>query len=395
MDSLVYLCHRLPYPPNKGDKIRSYNVLRFLAARYRVYLGTFVDEDVDWQHVPILERLCEDVFALRLNPMMQRVKSITGLLRGEALSLPYYRDRSLQAWVDRTLVSKRVTSIVVFSSPMAQYVPARSDGVKSIVDFVDVDSEKWCQYAELKRRPMSWVYRRECERLLDYEREVALKASASLFVTAQEADLFRERAPDAAHSIHVIENGVDTDYFSPERTYSDPYRNGEIAVVFTGRMDYWANAEGVDWFARESFPLVRAANPNTRFYVVGSRPSAAVKRLASLSGVEVTGAVDDIRPYLAHARVVVAPLRIARGIQNKVLEALSMGRPVVATSSAFQGLDVPRLVKSRVADTARELALEVSKVIRAPGDAGVAGREWVLRNHAWSEMLKPLERLIG
>ena len=285
--------------------------------------------------------------------------------------------------------------MVAFSSPMAQYIPASGDRVNSIVDFVDVDSEKWRQYAELRSWPMSWVYRREGDRLLQHERAAAASASASVFVTAQEAALFRERAPDASHSIHVIGMGVDTDYFSPERNYPNPYYRGELVIVFTGTMDYWANADAVDWFARESFPIVREKHPTACFYIVGARPTAVVERLAAIPGVEVTGAVDDVRPYVAHARVAVAPLRVARGIQSKVLEALSMGRPVVATSAAIQGLNVPAWLKNQAADGARELALKVNAAIQAPGDVGSAGRAWVQECHEWTQTLKPLERLIS
>ena len=191
---LLFLVHRIPYPPNKGDKIRSYHMLRFLAERYRVHLGTFVDHDDDWRYVPELEKLCADVCAVRLNPRRQRLFSLKGLFGGEPLSVPYYESSELRAWVRRKVYEEGITRMVFFSSPMAQYAPSNGVAVRKVVDFVDVDSEKWRQYAERHRWPMSWLYRREGERLLDFERAVASSADASVFVTQEEADLFRRRA---------------------------------------------------------------------------------------------------------------------------------------------------------------------------------------------------------
>jgi sugar transferase (PEP-CTERM/EpsH1 system associated) len=249
----------MPYPPNKGDKIRSYHLLAHLAARYKVHLGTFVDDQDDWQHAETVKQLCCTTHIAALNPLSAKLRSLKALATGRALTLDYYRDAGMRAWVQKTLELYPITQVVVFSSAMAQY----AEGIGSarrIVDFVDVDSDKWSQYAEKKPWPLSWLYRREGRVLLDYERQIAQDFDASLFVSQAEAALFRQRAPESAQRIGHFSNGVDTDFFSPEREYDNPYDDDEAAIVFTGAMDYWPNVDAVQWFAQEVFPAVRARN---------------------------------------------------------------------------------------------------------------------------------------
>ena len=394
--SLLFLVHRIPYPPNKGDKIRSYHLLRFLAERYRVHLGTFVDDEDDWRYLPDVQKLCVDVCAVRLNPTRQRLVSLKGLLGGEPLSVPYYANSVLQAWVRRKIYEEGISRMVFFSSPMAQYAPSNGVEVRKVVDFVDVDSEKWRQYAERHHWPMSWLYRREGERLLDFECGVASSADASVFVTRDEAELFRSRSRLEDMAIHSVMNGVDTDYFSPDRSHENPYAPGGPVVVFTGMMDYWANVDAVTWFSTESFPSIRKAIEGARFFIVGARPSRLVERLASRAGIEVTGAVRDVRPYLARAELAVAPLRVARGIQNKVLEAMAMARPVVVTSDALEGLDLPGTLR-RGGDTAEDFASAVIALLRSSQERrniGALGRTWVQENHDWARTLRPVLDLI-
>jgi len=393
---LLFLVHRIPYPPNKGDKIRSYHMLRFLAERYRVHLGTFVDHEDDWRHVPELQKLCADVCAVGLNPLRQRLFSLKGIFGGEPLSVPYYESSELRDWVRRKVYEEGITRMVFFSSPMAQYAPSNGVAVRKIVDFVDVDSEKWRQYSERHAWPMSWLYRREGERLLDFERGVASSADASVFVTREEADLFRRRAGFEDDRVRSVVNGVDTEYFSPARSFENPYGTKGPVVVFTGLMDYWANVDAVNWFARESFPSIRKAVGGARFVIVGARPSRQVERLASRPGVEVTGTVKDVRPYLASADLAVAPLRVARGIQNKVLEAMAMARPVVTTSAAREGLDLSSELRLG-SDSAEGFADAVLALLRSPeerGKIGARGRAWVQENHDWARTLQPVADLI-
>jgi sugar transferase (PEP-CTERM/EpsH1 system associated) len=397
MRELLFLAHRIPYPPMKGDKIRSYHILKQLARDYRVHLGAFIDDPADWRHVPAVQALCGETRFVRLRPLPARLCSLAAFAQGGPLTLPYYRSRRLQAWVDALLARGTVRRAFVFSSSMAQYIERVPDPtIRRVLDFVDIDSDKWRQYASTRAWPLSWVYGREASRLAQYERRCAGIFDASVFVSAAEARLFRTLAPETADRVSYVENGVDTDYFSPARTYPNPYGRDERAVVFTGAMDYWANVDAVSWFAAEVFPRVRAAVPQAAFYIVGARPSGAVRALAARDGVRVTGTVPDVRPYLAHAHVAVAPLRIARGVQNKVLEAMAMARPVLASTQAVDGLRLDASLRGVTCADANALAARTVRLL-TEGDRealGETGRAWVARHYAWSVNVSPIARLL-
>lgn len=396
MEPLLYLTHRIPFPPNKGDKVRSYHLLKHLAARYRVFLGTFVDDAADLKHVPELGTVCAEACVRRIVPAIARVRSLVGLMTGEPLTLPYFRDRELARWVTRIVEREGIDHCVVFSSTMAQYVEGMPN-LRKIVDFVDVDSAKWTDCGARRRWPVSSIYRREGAKLLAFERRIARQVDSALFVTAAEAALFRHLAPESADRVTAMENGVDAAYFSPEHALASPYPAGELPVVFTGTMDYWPNADAVHWFASECLPGILAARPAARFYVVGANPGRAVRALAKHPGVSVTGRVPDIRPYLRHAKVVVAPLRIARGVQNKVLEAMAMARPVVASTACASGLDARPGVDLEVAATPLEFTctvLELLNGVRA-GPLGLAARERVLERYQWPRNLAAIDRLLA
>ncbi len=384
MRNLLYLVHRLPYPPNKGDKVRSYHLLKHLAGKHRVFLGTFVDDPADEAYIDTVRSLCADVHVARLSPRWARLRSLRGLLADEALTLPYYRDAGLQRWVTETCRSQGIDSAVVFSSAMAQYVRGMYR-VMNLVDFVDVDSAKWTQYAERHRWPMSWIYRREGERLLAFERAVAARSARSFFVTDNEADLFRRLAPECAVRVEAMENGVDADFFSPHEERPSPFAAGELPLVFTGAMDYWPNVDAAVWFVGEILPRLKERWPRARFYVVGRSPAPAVQALAS-PDVVVTGTVPDVRPYLQHAAVAVAPLRIARGVQNKVLEAMAMARPVVASAACAGGVDARPGEAFLTAESVDDFCRAIGDLLANPGRGdtiGAAGRARVIERYSW------------
>jgi len=397
MRELLFLAHRIPYPPDKGDKIRSFHLLQHLARRYRVHLGTFIDDARDWSHVERVKKMCGETCFIALHPARAKLRSLAAFATGEPLTLRYYRSAGLARWVDGLLGSRRIERALVFSSAMAQYVEGSSaDGMRRVLDFVDLDSDKWRQYSRHKHGPMRWLYRREADTLFEFERRYAAVFDASLFVSEAEARLFTTQAPEAAARVSVVENGVDTEYFSPQRAYPNPYAADEAALVFTGAMDYWANVDAVEWFAREVFPQVRANFPQARFYIVGTRPTRAVLDLAQLPGVRVTGTVPDTRPYLAHARAAVAPLRIARGVQNKVLEAMAMARPVVASSQVVAGVRPCAELLEWSADEPETAARLLLRLLREPSTAalGDALRAHVARNYSWNENLARVEAIL-
>ncbi|MDZ7803465.1 TIGR03087 family PEP-CTERM/XrtA system glycosyltransferase [Thiohalophilus sp.] len=398
MNDLLFLAHRIPFPPNKGDKIRSFNMLKHLAGSFRVHLGSFVDDPHDWQYQQDVAGYCESVCLLPLSSTRAKIKSLGGLLGSRPLTLPYYADRRMQQWVNQRLAGK-VDRALVFSSAMAQYLPPKAPNLHRVIDFCDVDSDKWAQYAQSHRFPMNQVYRREARTLLAYERLIAAQSDAAVFVSEQEASLFRQLAPESAARVHAIDNGVDTDYFSPDEDYPDPLPGNDAKLVFVGAMDYWANVDAVIWFVEQVFPAIRAARPATQFVIVGARPAPEVQRLAQQDGVVVTGAVHDVRPYLAHADIAVAPLRIARGIQNKVLEAMAMARPVVATPQALDGLYECAGPPWNVAETAGDFARACLDSLNRPAAEnarqGSLGRDCVLSQYSWAEHMDRLVALIN
>ncbi len=393
MKDLLFLAHRIPYPPNKGDKIRSFHILKHLAARYRVHLGAFVDDSDDWQHAKMLAQLCTSVHLVPLHPRVALLRSAMGLLRGEALGIPYYRDHRMSAWITALRERIALAGTFVFSSTMAQYVAPLSLPNK-VLDLCDVDSEKWRQYAQRHRFPRNWIYQREARLLAHEERRLSKCFDALVLVSNNEAELFKQVAPDAAAHTYAIGNGVDTEYFDPQHAYENPYGNDEMPIVFTGAMDYWANVDAVQWFATEVLPQVLIRYPAARFYIVGSRPTDAVRALGNLPNVVVTGTVPDVRPYLFGARVVVAPLRIARGIQNKVLEALAMARPVVATAAALDGLEGVAASGAVAADDAATFATSVMQnLANSALQVSVQGRAYVCAQFGWDARLRVLDRL--
>ncbi len=403
MGNLLYLVHRLPYPPNKGDKVRSYHLLKHLTASHRVFLGTFVDDPDDEQHIDTLRAMCPDLHVARLHPRWAKLRSLGGLLTGQALGLGYYRNAGLQTWVDHALAENQMDAIVIFSSVMAQYIPLGSGAVLPpvLVDFVDVDSAKWTQYADNHAWPLSWLYRREGERLLAFERETAAQSRRSFLVTDNEVALFRRLAPECADRVDALSNGVDSDFFAPNPSRESPFapsspESASLSLVFTGAMDYWPNIDAVTWFASEVLPLLLPQWPTLRFYIVGRSPPASVISLAS-STIVVTGTVPDVRPYLQHATLVVAPLRVARGIQNKILEAMAMARPVVASRSCVEAIAAQDGVALLSAAEASEFAAQIDALLRSPDQAaavGQAGRQRVVQHYSWSAHLSGIDRYL-
>lgn len=390
---VLYLVHRLPYPPNKGDKVRSYHLLKHLAARHEVHLGSFLDDPDDEQHLPRLEGLCASMHIARLSPRSAKLLSLRGLFSGEALSLPYYRDAGLQAWVNETAARVGFDAVVVFSGVMAQYTSGLQ-GVKTLVDFVDVDSAKWRDYAPEHAWPLSWLYRREFAKLLAFEQRVAEASACSFFVTENEVALFRELSPARDLRLAALGNGVDAEFFTPDASRPSPFSAEELPLVFTGAMDYWPNVDAVTWFVNGILPTLRERFPALRFHIVGRSPTPAVQALAS-DAVRVTGTVPDVRPYLQHAAAVVAPLRLARGIQNKVLEAMAMARPVVAAGTCVRAITRASQAGLQPAESEGDYVERLSALLaeRAAADeAGRAARSFVLGAYTWGAHLAGLDR---
>ena len=404
---LLFLSQRMPYPPEKGEKIRAWHILDHLAKRWEVEAGFLVDDRADLAHLPVLHARCATVeWRPALNRARTAARTMLRARPGLPLTLGWFHDPGLAAWVARGLAEDRYAAVFVYCSSMAPYVmrPAArrpGGGPRRVLDMVDVDSEKWLAYAARARTPMRQVWAREARTLLSFERRAAAAFDRTILVSAEEAERFAELAPECADRVDWVDNGVDLDRFDPARPFPNPYSGEAPAIVFTGTMGYRPNVEAVCWFAAEVLPRLRAAARDPtgarapEFHIVGANPAPAVWGLARLPGVHVTGSVLDVRPYVAHAAVAVAPLRIARGIQNKVLEAMALARPVVASPEAFEGVRARPGRDLLVAGDAEEMAQRVAEVLGGThAGLGAAARAAVAAGHDWAATLRRLDPLL-
>jgi len=388
---VVFLCQRVPWPPDRGDRITTWHLLQHMLERGAdVRVGCFQEEDRDAAAVEFLDNRCAEVVAPRLSRPTRKLTSMTGLLTREALTVPFFRHGALRAAVDRWC-EVRPDLIFCYSSSMAQYALGRAAGAK-VMHFAELDSDKWRQYAAVAGPLGRWIYGREAKRLLAFEDRVAREFDRSLVVSEVEKELFEARIPGVTPD--VLPNGVDVDHFC---SGGDDRRDPHTAV-FTGVMDYEPNVDGVCWFVRSCWPAIRAKFPDARLLVVGSKPIAKVKELNGRDGVTVTGRVETTPPYFDQASVAIAPLRLARGVQNKVLEALSMSLPTVASPQASQGLgDVPTSSLC-VADGA---AATIEGVLRWFGDPALARRDgeaagaWIRQTWRWERMYERFDDILA
>jgi sugar transferase (PEP-CTERM/EpsH1 system associated) len=392
---LLFLAHRIPYPPNKGDKIRSYHELRALIERgHDVHLLAFADDLNDLSYQVELARWRLQVELVPLRERRAKLRAAANLFSSRPLSLGYFASLKMRRLVKRTVAENDFDAVFVYSSTMAQYAP-RDLASRTVVDLVDIDSEKWRDYSLRTEGLKSRLYALEWKRLRRYEYEIVSRFAAAVVTTGREAALLDELDEFTRRArLRVITNGVDLDYFRPgdRRMESFPPR-----LVFTGAMDYYANVEGVRYFVEEIFPLVRAREPRAEFFIVGSKPTDEVTTLGLRDGVTVTGFVEDVRPYLHSATVCVMPLRIARGVQNKALEAMAAGKAVVATPETVAGLRVVNDEHLLVAGDPRSFAEAVVEVIRDEGlrlRLGNRARVFVEAEHDWKPALQKLTQLV-
>ncbi len=391
---ILFLAHRIPYPPDRGDKIRSWRVLKHLASLGRVHLACFADDEADAAHLSALREALEGRLGEAYVETRTRGRAEAGLralVQGRPVSLALFDSPRLRAFVRRQLAGDAIDTIFAYSGQMAQFVP-QGARQRFIMDFGDVDSAKFAQYAAEGSGPMRWVNRREGEKLFAFERATAERADLCLFVSEAEAALFR--AQTGLTNIRALSNGIDVGFFDDGADF--PRLDGEVGprplILFTGQMDYAPNADAVAWFARDVLPLV----PGARFAIAGRNPVASVRALAG-ERVIVTGAVSDMRSWFAAADIIVAPLKLARGIQNKVLEAMAMAKPVVASSAAFEGIEAVPGRDLVVADDAALMAEAIRSLLADPAAAaamGAAARRQMETSYRWEARLAPLAGIV-
>ncbi len=396
MPNLLFLTQRLPYPPIKGEKIRPLQILKYLTQWYDIYLGCLIDDPADAKHIDTIRAMCREVHVASLNRRVAKLTCLRGLLTGESLSVTFFRDHGLTTWVEHVVENIRPDVIFVNSGNMAPYVLDLPKQQTRICDLADVDSEKWRAYAATATGPMRLVYQREAGRVAALERRIAHAFDLSSFVSDAEASLFAQLVPQRAAHIRGVASGVDYRYFDPASASAAVFDTTLPTYVFTGTMDYPPNVDAVVWFANAILPVVRRSVPAAQFYIVGNAPTAEVQRLARIDGVFVTGRVADVRPYVAHATAGVAPMRIARGIQNKVLEAMSLARPVVLTSGALEGIAAEPGSEVLLADTVDDFAAACCRL--ALGDdgpaIGKAARTRIVRDYDWPVRLSGFDDLL-
>jgi len=400
MKHILFLCHRIPYPPNKGDKIRSYNVLIHLLKNNKVSIGFLVDEPSDLKYVEKLRQLTENVFFDQINSKLKKIKSTaTSFLQGAPISVPYFYSSNLQNDLDNFLDTNAIDTVICSSSPSAEYIfrsrhhDHLTNNVHLVMDFIDMDSQKWAQYAEREGFPLKFIYNREARYLLNYERRIEKEFEQLFIVSEAEKELFQSLVP--TDKLHAISNGVDLEFFNPEHS-SKPILNAP-SLVFTGAMDYWPNVDGAIWFVEKVLPEIKIKFPDITFYLVGSNPSQELKQFDNRKDIIVTGFVDDIRDYIQQANVCVIPLRIARGIQNKVLEAMAMGKAVVSTPEAAEGIHINMdsdisIHKDEIsfAEAVIDLLNNKEKTLQLGNNA----RKAVEDNYSWEHNLKMLDDII-
>ncbi len=393
---ILFLVHRAPWPPDRGDRIRSWHMFEALRQLGDVHVAALADTAGERQAA--LDRmtpLCASI-CVHVRTRSAVWATLAALAKRRPASVEMFADPALARHVDALVDQGSITHIVTFSSQMAHYVPApdRFSG-PVVMDFVDVDSAKFAAYAANDRPgPMRWVHAREARTLAGWEAAVAARASAALFVSEAEKALFRSGC--SAGNVHALGNGIDLDRFSPDGDWvaiaDDRLPVGPLAV-FTGQMDYRPNIEAVTLFARETLPILRGIHPDAHFAIVGRAPGQEVRALAAIPGVIVTGEVPDTRPWLAAAQAVVAPLRVARGVQNKLLEAMAMARPVVASPDAAHGIDAEPGLHLLVAGSSQEEADCVAALMADPAKGramGQAARMRMAQRYGWAAALSPL-----
>ena len=401
MGEILFIAHRLPFPPDRGDKIRSHHLLKALAKLAPVHVACFADDDADAANVGELAALAASHCLVRREKPLP-LAGLEALVTGKPVSLAAFADQRLRDYVAQVLAERPISAVFVFSGQMGQYVPASWPG-PLVIDFVDVDSAKFAAYAAGARGPMRWVHAREERLLRAEERRLAARATASLLVSEPEAELFRSRLATALQehcNVRALGNGIDAEFYAPNAVAPEP-RLAALPgpkLIFTGQMDYPPNVAAVVRAATRIMPLVRAACPEASFHVVGRKPTAEVLALDGVNGCRVWGRVDDVRPFLKAADAALVPLDLARGVQNTVLEAMAMALPVVASAEAATGIAASPGETIAVGRSDAELAEAVIALARDPGGAttmGQAARAQVMAAHDWPAMLADLPELLG
>ena len=394
MKRLLFMAHRVPYPPDKGERVRAFHEIRVLSEHFRVTLAALSHNRADDQSAGALNQWCEKVITAKAGGGLGLIRGGISLLGSRGITEGYFRTRRLERLLAEESRREPFDLVVAYCSSMLPYLLALSAPAR-VMDLVDVDSAKWAAYAGSAGWPRSWLYRKEAKAVSALEQTAVDRCDAVIVVSPAEARVIGSQGD----KVVAIGNGVDTEYFKPAGTNGDA---GPPALVFTGTMDYRPNVDGVCWFVREVWPRLKKRLPGLILQIVGRDPTAEVRKLARQPGVAVTGSVPDVRPYLASAVAAICPLRIARGIQNKVLEAMAMGRAVIASPEALEGLELRIGTDVLQAATPDEWEGHVAALLDKPSfreGLESAARKCTVERYSWEARLAPLvslcRRLVG
>lgn len=386
---ILYVCHRFPYPPKRGGKIRPFNMIRHLAQSHEVVVCSLARSAEEAEEGRGIAAHCAEFHVATVDDRVQTLRMIATLPTPITASASYFHSTRLKRTIRRLLAERRFDLIFVHCSSVAHYVAHVTD-VPKILDFGDMDSQKWLEYVAYKPWPLSWGYWWEGKRLLAEEKRLAGRFDYCTATTRAEWETLNSYGIGTPSD--WFPNGVDAQAFAPSAEPYDP-----DAICFIGRMDYYPNQHAMLWFCQHVLPLLRERRPNVKLAIVGADPSPAVRRLGELPGVTVTGSVPQVQPYVTRSALTVAPLAIARGTQNKILEAMAMGVPVVASRKAAGGVDAVAGEHLLVADTPEQYRDAILRVLEDPAERArlaAAGRARVLSHHAWASSMKRLDTII-
>ena len=386
---ILYVCHRFPFPPKRGGKIRPFNMIRHLARNHEVTVASLARSDAEAREGGGIAQYCARYEMARVSNPVQVLRMVARLPTPQPSSFGYFYSPILANRIRELLAATRFDLIFVHCSSVAPYV-ASVKGVPKILDFGDMDSQKWLEYARYKPFPLSMGYWLEGRKLEREERRLAHQFDLCTATTRAEWDTLAAYGTGVATD--WFPNGVDSNYFAPTDEPYDP-----DTISFVGRMDYYPNQECMFDFCRNVLPLLKAERPGIKLLIVGADPSPAVRRLGEIDGVTVTGSVPDVRPYVRRSAAMVAPLNIARGTQNKILEAMAMGVPVVTSRVAAGGVDATDGEHFLVASSPDELARSILRIIDDPVERrrlSAAGRARMLTHHAWERSMQRMDGII-
>ena len=381
---ILFLSQRVPYPPNRGDKITTWRLAERMAREHEVRIAAFAHDEADEKAARDLEEMG---FQVAIAKPRSKLAALPALLTKTPITRVVFGSRELQRKVDAWIDDMDLA--YAYSSSMGAFFLPHD--LPRVMHFAELDSDKWTQYSKLKPFPMNWVYGREARTLLEFEKELAAKAAECVFCTPLEQEVF-ERLIPGVDSL-VMLNGVNLEKYQPAPERAEPGH-----MVFVGVMNYYPNVEGCEWFCEEILPRIQERVEGAHLSIVGAHPTPAIEALGNKPGVHVTGFVDDTVEWLERASVSIAPLRVARGIQNKVLEALAMGLPIVGTSSATQGVGGVPGRDYLVEDTVEGQVEAICGLLRDSDRAkelGKRGRTFAEEHHDWEVCLRPLDAILA